>query len=153
MNPSEELRFSCKPFTALNTVELYAFMQLRQEVFVVEQDCPYLDADGKDQSSWHLMGWREDQLVAYTRLVPRGISYPRHVSIGRVVTHSSVRGKGAGKKLMRESLIQIRTLFPNSSIKMSAQSYLIPFYESFGFKTIGAQYLEDGIPHIAMIKE
>lgn len=152
MNQSEELRFSCKHFKELNIEELYASMQLRQEVFVVEQDCPYLDADGKDQQSWHLLAWQGQNLVAYTRLVPRGLSYPDYVSIGRVVTHKSVRGTGIGKALMRESINQIQRLFPQEPVKMSAQSYLINFYESFGFEVSGAEYLEDGIPHIAMIK-
>ncbi|HKK75927.1 MAG TPA: GNAT family N-acetyltransferase [Saprospiraceae bacterium] len=152
MNQSKELRFSCKHFRELNIEELYASMQLRQEVFVVEQDCPYLDADGKDQRSWHLLAWQGQELVAYTRLVPRGVSYPDYVSIGRVVTHKSVRGTGLGKALMRESINQMQHLFPDEPVKMSAQCYLINFYESFGFKTKGAEYLEDGIPHIAMIK-
>jgi ElaA protein len=146
------LRFVCKHFRDLNLEELYAAMQLRQEVFVVEQDCPYLDADGKDPESWHLMGWQEEQLVAYTRLVPRGISYKNHVSIGRVVTHRSVRRTGIGKALMQESIQQTEALFPGLPVKMSAQCYLITFYESFGFKTIEEEYLEDGIPHIAMVK-
>lgn len=146
------VRFVCKHFKNLSLEELYAAMQLRQEVFVVEQDCPYLDADGKDPESWHLMGWQGDQLVAYIRLVPKGISYDNYVSIGRVITHESVRRTGVGKALMQKSIQQIEALFPGLPVKMSAQCYLIAFYESFGFKTIGEEYLEDGIPHIGMVK-
>lgn len=153
MKHSEELRFNCQYFSDLSIVELYACMRLRQEVFVVEQDCPYLDADGKDQQSWHLLGWQNQQLVAYTRLVPGGISYPDYVSIGRVVTHQSVRRTGVGRALMQESIRQIARLFPEMPVKMSAQCYLVDFYKSFGFETTGAAYPEDGIPHIAMIRK
>lgn len=152
MNPSQALIFTCKQFEELSLLELYATMRLRQEVFVVEQDCPYIDADGKDLASWHLLGWQGEQLVAYTRLVPKGISYPDYVSIGRVVTDPSVRREGFGKVLMQQSILEIQRLFPNEPIKISAQSYLIRFYESFGFVSTGQEYLEDGIPHRAMIK-
>jgi ElaA protein len=150
MSTNQSLSFSCKYFTELTLEELYYCMQLRQEVFVVEQDCPYIDADGKDPQSWHLMGWHKGQLVAYTRIVPKGISYPDYVSIGRVVTHHSVRRGGYGKQLMKESIRQARQLFPDQPIKISAQCYLIEFYESFGFQAVGKEYEEDGIPHIAM---
>ena len=146
--------FRCKPFSELNVDELYEIMALRQEVFVVEQDCPYLDADGKDQHAWHLMGFdKNDTLIAYARIVPPGISYENYVSIGRIVSSPSVRGKGTGKKLMEASLDAVKKLFNNQPIKISAQCYLIRFYESFGFKTTGTEYLEDNIPHIAMIRE
>ena len=144
--------FECKPFYQLTHDELYQIMALRQEVFVVEQDCPYLDADGKDQSSWHLMGFDQSKkLVAYSRLVPRGISYEKYVSIGRIVSSPGVRGKGVGKKLIVESLKNIKELFREQPIKISAQCYLIKFYQSFGFETTGEEYLEDNIPHIAMV--
>ncbi len=146
--------FKCKPFSELNVDELYEIMALRQEVFVVEQDCPYLDADGKDQHAWHLMGFdKNDTFITYARIVPPGISYENYVSIGRIVSSPSVRGKGTGKKLMEASLDVVKKLFNNQPIKLSAQCYLIRFYESFGFKTTGMEYLEDNIPHIAMIRE
>lgn len=127
-------------------------MALRQEVFVVEQNCPYLDADGKDPDSWHLMGRdASGKLVCYTRLLPEGLSYPEYISIGRVVSSPAARGTGAGKTLMRRSIDLCRQLFGNQPIKIGAQSYLLQFYEGFGFRSTGEEYLEDGIPHTKMI--
>lgn len=147
------IRFECKAFQELALDELYATMVLRQEVFVVEQDCVYLDADGKDQAGWHLMGWDEaGELVAYLRILPEGISYPGYVSIGRVVTSEKVRREGTGKLLMTVALEKAALLFPALSIKISAQVYLLRFYNSFGFEAVGEEYLEDGIPHIAMVR-
>jgi ElaA protein len=144
--------WSYKPFNQLTVNELYEIMYLRQIVFVVEQNCPYLDADGKDLKSWHLMGRdsESNQLMAYTRLLPKGVAYETEISIGRVVTHPQVRKTGAGRALMVESLKQIRELLPNQPIRIGAQCYLIAFYESFGFQTDGETYMEDGIPHIEM---
>ena len=148
------LHWNCKPFYELNLDELYAMMQLRQEVFVVEQDCAYLDADGLDQKAWHLMGWDDKkQLIAYSRLLPKGLSYSEYAAIGRVVTSNKVRGNGVGKQLMGETIKHIKQIFDTSTIKISAQCDLIRFYESFGFFSIGEEYLEDGIPHIAMIRK
>lgn len=146
------LHFSCLPFGQLTPSELYNIMGLRQEVFVVEQNCPYLDADGKDIESWHLMG-RNDagKLVCYTRLLPAGLAYEQYASIGRVVSSPSVRGTGAGKLLMQRSVEMCRHLFGNQAIKIGAQSYLLKFYEGFGFQSTGEEYLEDGIPHTKMI--
>jgi ElaA protein len=152
MNPASQLEFQYYHFDELNTRDLYELLRLRQEVFVVEQDCPYLDADGKDYESYHLMGRDSSgHIQAYTRLVPKGISYENYASIGRVVTSQAVRGQGLGKMLMHESLEAIRKLFPEEKVKISAQCYLIPFYESLGFQVIGEEYLEDNIPHIGMI--
>jgi len=141
----------CLPFQELTLDQLYAIMQLRQEVFVVEQDCPYLDADGKDQNSYHLMIWDENNLAAYTRLVPKGISYEQYVSIGRVVNQKDYRGKGIGKTLMEASISWCQKLFPKEDIKISAQCYLEKFYTALGFIDIDKKYLEDGIPHMAMV--
>ncbi len=146
--------FKCIPFSALTTEELYKLMALRQEVFVVEQNCPYLDADGKDQNAWHLMGFDDDgKLIAYARIAPKGITYDNYISIGRIATATTVRRKGFGKKLMDVCFEKIEKLFGTEPIKISAQCYLIQFYESFGFKTVGEEYLEDDIPHIAMIRD
>ena len=146
------LRFSCLPFDALTTRELYEIMALRQEVFVVEQNCPYLDADGKDLQSWHLMGRNaEGVLLAYTRLLPEGVSYPGYTSIGRVVSSPVARGTGAGKEIMQRSIAMCRHLFGPIPIKIGAQSYLLRFYESLGFISTGEEYLEDGIPHTKMV--
>ena len=148
------IRFVCKLFQELSLEELYAAMVLRQEVFVVEQDCVYLDADDKDQTSWHLLGFDEfGNLVAYLRILPKGVSYDNYPSIGRVVTSEKVRRKGAGKELMEKALIEANKLFPEEIIKISAQKYLLDFYNSFGFEVIGEEYLEDGIPHFAMLRK
>ena len=146
------LTFSCLPFHQLTIFELYDIMSLRQEVFVVEQNCPYLDADGKDAASWHLMGRNpQGKLVCYTRLMPAGLSYEDYTSIGRVVSSPIARGTGAGKILMQRSIAMCLHLFGNRSIKIGAQTYLVHFYESFGFRSTGEEYLEDGIPHTKMI--
>jgi ElaA protein len=146
-------RFVCKPFYQLSLDELYALMILRQEVFIVEQNCPYLDADGKDQQSHHFMMYDGDKLIACTRLLPRGLSYPEYQSIGRVVTHADARGTGAGKVLMQESIRVCLELFGENAIKIGAQSYLLRFYASFGFVSTGEEYLEDGIPHTKMVRK
>lgn len=148
------LRFSCLPFDQLSLHELYDIMALRQEVFVVEQNCPYLDADGKDPYCWHLMGRNaaDGKLLCYTRLLPEGLAYRGYTSIGRVVSSPSVRGTGVGKILMQRSIEMCRHIFgPHHPIKIGAQTYLLKFYESFGFHATGVEYLEDGIPHTKMI--
>lgn len=148
------MRFQICTFQELQLEELYAFMALRQEVFVVEQDCPYLDADGKDQLGWHVMLFDEKgQLGAYTRLLPPGVSYEKYSSIGRVVSSEHVRGKGYGKAVMERSIQAIKELFPEAAIKISAQTYLLKFYNDLGFQEVGEEYLEDDIPHIGMIRE
>ena len=148
------LRFTCKFFDELTIGELYEIMALRQIVFVVEQDCPYLDADGKDLKCWHFMG-RNDagKLLVYARLLPEGVSYPAYVSIGRVVSSPEARGSGAGRQLMQAAMAQMGVLFPNQPIRIGAQQYLIKFYESIGFQLDGEMYLEDGIPHVEMVFE
>ncbi len=148
------MRFHICTFQELQLEELYAFMALRQEVFVVEQDCPYLDADGKDQLGWHVMLFDEKgKLSAYTRLLPPGVSYEKYSSIGRVVSSKHVRGKGYGKAVMEHSIQAIKELFPEASVKISAQTYLLKFYNELGFQEVGEEYLEDDIPHIGMIRE
>ncbi len=146
------LNFSCLPFHQLSPFELYEIMALRQEVFIVEQNCPYLDADGKDLASWHLTGRdTSGKLICYTRLLPEGVAYDDYVSIGRVVSAPSARGTGAGKILMQRSIEMCAHLFGNRPVKIGAQSYLVKFYEGFGFRSTGEEYLEDGIPHTKMI--
>lgn len=147
------ISFRCKAFYELTSHQLYAIMALRQEVFIVEQNCPYLDADGKDLKGWHLMGYDDDsKLMAYARLLPKGVSYDNFVSIGRIATSPSVRGTGVGQSLMKAALDNMELLFPGESIKISAQSYLRNFYESFGFVVSGEEYLEDDIPHLPMVR-
>lgn len=144
------MKWVLKKFEELTSQELYAIMQLRNEVFVVEQNCVYQDADNKDQSSYHFMGWRNDILVAYTRILPPGIAYT-HPSIGRVVTSPAARGGGIGRELMQQSITQANKLFDNSPIKIGAQLYLQKFYTRLGFQKTSDVYLEDGIEHIEMI--
>ncbi|HET7003012.1 MAG TPA: GNAT family N-acetyltransferase [Puia sp.] len=141
-----------KPFTELTPNELYNILQLRNEVFIVEQNCPYQDMDNKDLKSWHLMGIKEDKLIAYSRLLAPGISYSES-SIGRIVSSPAVRKTGMGKKLVEESIGQIKNLFKTETIRIGAQLYLKSFYESFGFVQEGDIYLEDNIPHIIMLRK
>jgi ElaA protein len=146
------LNYICKRFDELTIYELYQILKLRQEVFIVEQNCVYLDADGKDLNGYHMMGYDQaNELHCYTRLLPEGISYPDYTSIGRVINSATVRGKGYGKELMVLSIQKIKELYPNYSIKIGAQAYLKKFYESLGFLDLGEPYIEDGIPHIIMI--
>lgn len=141
-----------KSFNELSPQELYAIMHLRSEVFVVEQNCPYLDPDGKDLQSWHLMGWDGDKLVAYSRLLPAGLAFDE-ISIGRVVSSPAYRGTGAGKELMNNAISTAYQLFGHQPIRIGAQLYLQKFYESLGFVQVSEMYLEDDIPHIEMVKE
>jgi ElaA protein len=142
-----------KRFSALNTTELYQILQLRNEVFIVEQNCPFQDLDDKDFKCYHLLGFDTDsqKVLAYTRIVPAGVSY-EEPSIGRVVTSPLARKEGIGKELMKKSIELLEELFGGVSIKIGAQLYLKKFYESFGFQQIEEIYLEDGIEHILMIK-
>ncbi len=144
------MKWTYKKFEDLTPNELYAILQLRNEVFVVEQACVYQDADNKDQKAWHLMGWEKDKLVAYTRILPPGVAYP-YASIGRVVTSPLVRRNGAGRELMEYSIQITQELFGKEPIKIGAQLYLRKFYESLGFEQTSEMYLEDDIEHIEMI--
>lgn len=148
-----KLNWTVKKFEALTPYELYDIIWLRNEVFVVEQNCVYQDADYKDQNGWHLMGIDEDgKLMAYVRLLPAGVSYEKEPSIGRVVTNPAARGTGAGKQLMEIAIQQCEELFGNLDIKIGAQYYLLKFYTSLGFKQTSEIYLEDNIEHIEMIR-
>jgi len=140
-----------KHFDELSVQQLYSILQLRNQVFVVEQNCVFQDADDKDQACYHLMGFQNDLLVAYTRIVPPHIIYDE-ASIGRVVTSTIVRRNGAGKALMQESIQHVYELFGNVPVKIGAQLYLQSFYEGFGFVQEGDIYIEDGIEHIHMLK-
>ena len=140
-----------KKFDELTPQELYSILQLRNEVFVVEQNCVFQDADNKDQFSYHLMGWEGEKLIAYSRIIPPGMVY-EFPSIGRVVTSPLSRRNGSGKILMNESIKAIQKLFGEAAIELGAQLYLKKFYESFGFIQSGEIYLEDGIQHIEMIR-
>lgn len=145
-----ELIWTTKRFDELTTAELYAILQLRSEVFVVEQNCVYLDIDNKDKKSIHLMAWHGEDLVAYTRLVAPGVSFDE-ASIGRVVTSPRYRGAGIGLELMQKSIEACLKAYQVNTIKIGAQLYLQKFYTGLGFEQCSEPYDEDGIPHIDMI--
>ena len=150
---SNEIVWSCLRFNELSTEDLYRVLQLRAEVFVVEQDCAYQDVDGYDHEALHVMGQLsgadEAQLVSYSRLLPPGTKYDG-ASIGRVITKKSIRGSGVGKALMLSSLAFCRQHWTGKGITISAQAYLQKFYIELGFETVSEPYDEDGIPHIRM---
>ncbi|MEE1946509.1 GNAT family N-acetyltransferase [Pedobacter sp. KR3-3] len=145
-----ELNWIYKNFDDLSVTELYAILQLRSEVFVVEQNCVYLDIDNKDKKSMHLMAWQGDDLAAYTRLVPPGVSFAE-ASIGRVVTSPRYRGTGIGIELMQKSIVHCLATYQTQNIRIGAQLYLQKFYTNLGFVQNSEPYDEDGIPHIEMI--
>ncbi len=146
----DKLTWIYKSFSELSVSELYDILRLRSEIFVVEQNCVYLDTDNLDQSSYHLCGWLNNTLVAYARILPPGIAYEQP-SIGRVSTGSSYRKHGAGRALMIKAIEIASKQFNGHDIKIGAQLYLDKFYSSLGFKQSGPTYIEDGIPHIHMI--
>ncbi|MEW7289578.1 GNAT family N-acetyltransferase [Aquimarina sp. 2304DJ70-9] len=146
------VRFEVKRFKDISALELYKILRLRAEVFVVEQDCVYQDIDDKDQKAIHVIGYKNNEVIAYTRLFNAG-DYFENASIGRVVVSKPERQYGYGHDLIKESIKAIKDLYKTNTIKISAQTYLKRFYESHGFTQTGEEYLEDGIPHIAMIKE
>ncbi len=150
------LTWQWSEFAALAPDELYAALQLRQIVFVIEQQCTFLDPDGRDDKAWHLLGWRREDdgtrwLAAYARVFGPGVKYGP-ASVGRVVTHPRFRRTGAGRALMTEALRRLEEIAPGTEIRIEAQLYLVRFYESFGFHRAGEEYLEDGIVHVDMIR-
>ncbi|HKO79253.1 MAG TPA: GNAT family N-acetyltransferase [Chitinophagaceae bacterium] len=145
------MNWTLKKFEDLTPYELYAILRLRTEVFVVEQNSVFQDMDNKDQSAYHLMGWENNTLIAYTRLIPPYLSY-EEPSIGRVVTSGAARGSGIGRILMEKSIEEIIRLYGKTPIKLGAQLYLKKFYESLGFMQSSDVYDEDGIDHIEMIR-
>lgn len=144
-----ETRWTLQEFSELTNSDLYELLKLRSAIFVVEQNCVFPDMDDKDYSSYHLCGWNNEKLVAYTRLLPPGLAY-ENCSIGRVVTAASVRRQGIGKILMKKSIEACQQLFSSQDIEIGAQLYLEQFYGSFQFIREGEVYLEDGIDHIHM---
>ena len=146
----DKIEWKCKKFTELNVTELYEIMKLRSQVFVVEQNCVYLDADDKDALSFHLFTKQAGTVAAYARLLPPGISF-KEASIGRVLSAPSQRRKGFGILLMQEAITRTLHLYSTNKIKIGAQLYLQSFYESLHFEKCSEQYDEDGIPHIEMI--
>lgn len=140
-------------FKELTLEQLYSLMKLRVDVFVVEQRCPYIELDNKDTliTTRHLLGIDDtNKLIAYSRVLAPGVSYPQ-ASIGRVVIHQSYRGEGLAYHLMQQAITLSNTYWPNDSICIGAQYHLKPFYESIGFQQVSDMYREDGIPHIDML--
>ncbi|TVZ16130.1 GNAT family N-acetyltransferase [Maribacter sp. MAR_2009_72] len=144
------LHIHIKKFNELNTTELYEFLKLRSEIFVVEQNCVYQDLDDKDKKALHVIGIRDNIIVAYTRIFGPG-DYFKEASIGRVAVDKRYRRFGYGKEIMESSIKGVQEHFNIDTIQLSAQTYLIKFYSSLGFKKVGEEYLEDDIPHIKMI--
>lgn len=146
------MSWKIKSFNELSTHELYEILNIRTQVFVVEQECPYLEVDGKDVHAHHLYKEENGEVVAYARLLPAGVSY-NEPSIGRVLVKEGHRRKGFASELMKRGLAFIRDEWGEQPVKIQAQEYLREFYGSFGFRAITETYLDDGIPHIDMILE
>ena len=145
------LKISVKTFKELNTTELYEMLQLRSEIFVVEQECAYQDLDGKDQKALHVIGTKNDKIISYSRIFKAG-DYLAQASIGRVLVKSGERKYGYGLEIMKASIKTLEEQFGETAIALSAQAYLKRFYNSLGFIEKGGEYLEDGIPHVMMVK-
>lgn len=139
-------------FEELTGKQLYTYLQLRVNVFIVEQQCPYPELDGFDEDSFHVAYIENGKLLAYSRILPAGVKYNR-VSIGRVIVDQEARGRGLAKALMKESLQFIQSKWPHQEIQLQAQTHLREFYGSFGFESVSEDYDEDGIPHVDMVKK
>lgn len=151
-----DLRWRWAPFAELDARAMYDALALRARVFVVEQDCAYVDPDGLDPGAWHLLGRAGGALVAYLRVLPPGAWMPERLperTIGRVVTAPEHRGRGLGRLLMAEGLRRAEATFGPEPLALAAQSHLRRFYEAFGFRVTGPEFLEDGIPHLPMRRE
>ena len=148
----QKLTWVTKTFTELLLDELYKILQLRQEVFILEQACVYSDLDNKDQHSHHLMAWDGDTLAAYTRIIPYGLSYADAMSVGRVVVAPPFRGKGLGYELMNRSVESLYKLYGKQTIKIGAQKHLKSFYNQLQFEQTSEAYMDAGIPHIEMTR-
>ncbi len=144
------MHWTYKHFNELSAYEVYNIISLRNRVFVVEQNCVYDDTDQKDLEAWHLCGFENETLVAYARILAPGVSY-EEPSIGRVITAPEYRQKGYGTQLMKMAIEETLHQFNTKHIRISAQEYLLRFYESLGFQSTGKSYLEDGIPHVEMV--
>lgn len=152
---SHAIKWQWSRFNDMSVEDLYAVVRLREAVFIIEQNCPYPDSDGRDPAAWHLLGWLDiagrRELAAYARVFEPGIRY-KEASIGRVVTAASVRGTGVGKELMAEALRRVESLAPGQVIKIAAQRRLERFYIGLGFKAVSIPYEEDGIMHLDMVR-
>ncbi|MCT4620234.1 MAG: GNAT family N-acetyltransferase [Marinisporobacter sp.] len=142
--------FQIKKFEELKVEELYEILRMRNEVFVIEQNCIYQDCDEKDKKAYHLLGIENEKMVAYLRILERGVSY-NEISIGRVLVDQKHRGKGLARELLVKAIDFIEEHLNEKEIRISAQKYLLDFYKSLGFMIASEVYLEDGIPHVEMI--
>jgi ElaA protein len=142
--------YTIKHFTELTALQVYQLLQLRNDVFIMEQNCFYRDIDDKDLEAFHLMVYDNDAMIGYARLLPKGISYEKYCSIGRVLILEKCRKYNYGKTLMQEAISFCLHHF-ESPIKISAQQYLEVFYTNLGFVIAGEMYLEDDIPHLPMV--
>lgn len=150
MSPGASMEWKLTAFDALSVAGLYALLQLRSAVFVLEQNCVFQDMDGADAQAMHLMGWRDGQLLAYARCFPAGIKFTE-ASIGRVVTSKRVRGSGLGHLLIEQALAAVATHWGRQAVRIGAQARLKSFYTGHGFADAGIAYVEDGIEHLEMI--
>lgn len=144
------INFIWYKYEELNTAQLYDILSFRQDVFILEQQCFYRDIDYKDQQAMHLLGIKENQLIAYLRFLPRGTAYADEASFGRIITHSKHKKRGLGKLIMKNLLDYFDSTYPKDTMLINAQCYLQSFYEGFGFKTIGDAYDDGGVMHIDM---
>lgn len=138
-----------KTFNELTSDELYRILQVRVDIFVVEQNCPYPEVDGKDRNCWHIFAEKNEEILAYTRLLPPGLSY-KEAAVGRVLVKKEYRGTGMGRELMTRSVDFLNKTLDEPEIRLQAQEYAENFYGSFGFERISETYLEDDIPHVDM---
>lgn len=141
---------SIKQFDELNTSELYDILKKREEVFIIEQKCPYPDCDGKDLESYHMIYRDDDNLVGYLRIIPKGLSYAE-ISLGRILIDDRYRGQQLGSYMVNKAIEFVETVLCEKSIRISAQLYLVDFYSALGFEKVGSPYEEDWIPHIEML--
>lgn len=144
------MNWELKRFNELTVEELYKILQLRSEIFVVEQNCPYQDVDNKDERSYHLFCKEEEKIISYLRVLEKDLSFDE-IAIGRVCVSKDFRGKGIAREIMKKAIRFIEEELHGNTIKIQAQAYLIDFYSSLGFKSISEEYLEDDIPHIDMM--
>lgn len=144
------MNWELKKFKELKVEEIYKILELRNEVFIVEQQCAYQDCDGKDENAYHLYLQDNGEIIAYLRILKKGVSFDE-ISIGRVLVRKNYRGKGISREMMLKAINFIELNLNEKEIKIQAQSYLVNFYKSLGFKETSNEYLEDNIPHIDML--
>ena len=147
---NSDVKWLCRPLSELNASQLFDLFKLRQDVFILEQRCLYPDIDNKDKDSVHLLGYQNEKLVAYLRIIPPGLSY-QEASLGRVAVAECARKDGVGRILVQQGIKNLSSIYPDSVIRIGAQEYLRRFYASFGFCEVGSVYDEDGIAHIEMV--